>query len=249
MKPLFSILCGASFFVAQAQCVIDPYSVNGISPNVTTNLPVAVVEKPYSTVLQFKVPADTATTYGTFPITHIKVDSITGLPEGFSYQANPSSATFPGGSRGCVLLTGNPTTAQLLGGPSHDGVYPINVYFTALVNVYFIPTEFPYSFDDYKIQIALTSGVNDMQFKTFSISQATPNPAAGSTDFTIESLGSYEMDFILYDLQGQAVMNQHLHTHTGENVHRVDLQGIKAGMYLYTFRSGETQISKRLVVE
>ncbi|HXH17870.1 MAG TPA: hypothetical protein VNJ07_02215, partial [Chitinophagales bacterium] len=61
-----------------------------------------------------------------YPIKKIKVNSITGLPAGVTYQCNPSNCTINGGSKGCILISGTPTAA---------GTYPTVTNTTITVTI------------------------------------------------------------------------------------------------------------------
>lgn len=109
----FFFTTGIQFFLfAQQPCTPDqncPFTSLICASN-TSN---ACVNEPYSQTLTLAVPPSftdpgSGTTY---PIQKIKINSITGLPPGISYQCNPSTCTVNGGSRGCILISGTPTTA------------------------------------------------------------------------------------------------------------------------------------------
>lgn len=99
--------------VVLSQCVISPITTPGIYPDTTTNLPPATVGTPYGTDIQVVVFEDTVVSGTTVVVTDITVNSVAGLPSGFSYNCNPVSCVFPGGGNGCVWLSGNPTAGQV----------------------------------------------------------------------------------------------------------------------------------------
>src|SRR5665213_2153961 len=150
MKKIYSLI--ATICIAQlafSQCTINqaafgpPNNTNySIIPDTVANLPIAYVGVGYTADLQFHIKPDTTITQGTFPITQVQIDSITGIPANFQYIPNPTSGTFtttthtpPGTGYGCVALTGLAASGQELGGPSSNGIYPLTVYFTASVFV------------------------------------------------------------------------------------------------------------------
>ena len=126
LLTLFSL---AITFQSYSQCTPDPnlvgnniyfapansqyVSIGGVD---YTILPEAETGKPYSEVLQFKIPADT--TVGGFQATidYLKVLPPVGLPPGFQVNCNPSGCLFPGGTHGCGELqgTGGPADSILL---------------------------------------------------------------------------------------------------------------------------------------
>jgi len=83
---------------------------------------------PYSNVLTLAVPSTIVINGTTLNIARIKVNSITGLPQGISYQCNPSNCTVNGGSRGCILISGTANT---------PGTYPTVTSLTVTITLLF----------------------------------------------------------------------------------------------------------------
>jgi hypothetical protein len=114
----FSLLLGLLSLpqLTQAQiCTPDPNApAVGLFP---ASVPAGCPGQPYSATLTLGVPSDTLG----FPVTNVVVDNITDLPPGITYACEPSNCTFPGGTKGCIVLSGTPTTA---------GTYLIDVDFT-----------------------------------------------------------------------------------------------------------------------
>ena len=254
MKKLYfvSILAFASL-TAGAQCTIDTTVFSGpndyrILPDTVTNLPVATVGVPYVTDLQFHVQPDTVTQLGTFPITHVQIDSITGIPAGFSYSTNPANGTFPGGSYGCAGVTGLATAGQELGGPNSDGVYPIIIYYTATVNVFSVPQQFPTTKTGYKVRIQAANSVPMVSTITFTVGQNAPNPADSRAEFMFTNPTNGNVSFTLYNILGETVKQQNINAVKGENRFSLSTAELPAGVYLYTFRSGNSVVTRRMTI-
>jgi PKD repeat protein len=127
-------LVAASWISASAQCIPDvSITDDGIYPDTTTNLPVGTAGVFYSTDIQVKVFADTASGSITVDVVDITIDSVVGLPAGFSFTCNPVSGIFPGGGNGCIRLFGTNSVA---------GTYDLTVYVTLNGLVF---GSFPYS--------------------------------------------------------------------------------------------------------
>lgn len=99
----------------QAQiCIPDSqYTSGGIYPE---SLPPHCQNEAYNQVITAVVPKDTLVPippFGTLnaPINFIRLDTVLNLPPGISYQCVPPTCEFPGGSSGCILMTGTPTVA------------------------------------------------------------------------------------------------------------------------------------------
>lgn len=98
----------------------------GFSPDTIQNLSDGFVGLPYSEVITVVIPQDTTAFFpgigvATLTINYMQLDSIGGLPPGFSYACNPSNCQFPGNSIGCIVITGNPQTFEN---------YPLRLYLT-----------------------------------------------------------------------------------------------------------------------
>lgn len=254
MKKLYfvSVLAIASL-TAGAQCTINQSVFSGpndyrILPDTTVNLPAATVGVGYTTDLQFHVQPDTTTQLGTFPITEITIDSISGIPANFSYSTNPGTGVFPGGSYGCAGVTGLAVSGQELGGPNADGVYPIVIYYTANVNVFNVPTDFPASKTGYKIRIQAPNNVQSMTGINFAVNQNVPNPSDKQTDFTFTNPNNGSVQFTLYNILGETVKQTSINAVKGENRFTLNTAELPAGVYLYTFRSGASVVTRRMTV-
>ena len=96
-----------------AQCTPDTtITKSGIYPK---SLPDAKEDSVYDQTIQFKMPKDTATPFGTVTFDSISIVSITNIPKGLNYKCSPlfgfSDCTYPGGANGCLRLSGKTDTA------------------------------------------------------------------------------------------------------------------------------------------
>lgn len=266
MKKIYvlfaSLVIGTAAF---AQCTVNP-SLFGpsnntnysIIPDTIVNLPLAYVGQGYTTDLQFHIKPDTTVTSpipATFPITQVHIDSVSGLPAGFAYLPNPSSGTFttttatpPGTGYGCVAVTGNPTAGQELGGPNSDGVYPIIVYVTATVVVFSVPTPTTSTFEGYKVHIMPANSVPTVENTVFSVNFSAPNPADTKADFKYTSPNAGNMQFTMYNVLGSVVKKESISASKGTNHYVLETASMPAGVYLCSFRMGDTVVTRRITV-
>lgn len=114
-----------------APCTIDSSITDpGFYP---TEFPCVERTVPYDTSLQiYNFSTVDAADFGIpFPVTvtvnWVRIDSIEGLPSGITYVCSPSNCTFPGGSRGCINISG--TTNDAI------GEYPLTIYATVNADV------------------------------------------------------------------------------------------------------------------
>ena len=148
---------------ASAQCVPDASITQpGIYPDTTTNLPAGTAGVFYSSDIQLKVITDTFAMGFNVDVVDITVNSVSGLPAGFSYSCTPSNCVFPGGSNGCIRLFGTNAT---------PGTYDltVNVTFNGLVFGSF-PVSQPSTILGYRIVLNAPAGpVADFSASSTSI--------------------------------------------------------------------------------
>lgn len=263
MKKIYALFAGLTIsLAAAAQCTPNPSLFGAanntnysIIPDTITNLPLAYVGVGYNTDLQFHIQPDTVTQLGTFPIVQVQIDSVTGIPAGFSYIPNPANGTFttptnnpPGTGYGCVAVTGTATAGQELGGPNNDGIYPITVYYTATVIVFSVPTPFPTTKTGYKLVILPANGVPAVESLKFGVSQNNPNPSDLNTEFRVNSPNSGNVQVTVYDILGSVVRQENLSVAKGSNRYQVETGTLADGVYLCTFRMGSAVVTKRISV-
>lgn len=228
--------------IINAQCVPDPtITTPGIYPDSATGLPGGTVNVPYSEVIQFRTPLDTS--LGSLPvdIVSISVSQVTGLPPGITYSCTPSNCVFPGGSNGCMQLSGTPTTA---------GSYPVTVdlIIDALLSGT-IPFQQPATVDYYVININSATGVATLSANlAFGVVSLKPNPATDYTDLTYSTPIGGDFRIKMYDLLGKQVLDQFTRGMAGNNSIRIKTGGLNPGVYMMTLANGSTVVTRKVVV-
>lgn len=264
-KLLFTAALGISFAAAQAQCTINPNVFSsptdyGIIPDTITNLPLAYVGTPYVTDIQFNVDPDTVVNQPPFgninvDITQVHIDSVSGLPAGFSYTSNPSngtitttSATPAGTGFGCVQLVGTATPGQENGGPGNNGIYPLIVYYTGTAIVLSVPTQVPATETGYFLHIMAANGFRTDELTRFSVSSPMPNPALAKTTIQFNTLHAGQVEFVLYNVLGSEVKREKIKSDKGINNYQLDVSTLPSGMYIYSLRDGDKMLTRRMTV-
>lgn len=226
-----------------AQCIPDiTLTQPGIYPDSATGLPAGTVNQPYSEVIQARVLTDTV--YNNLPaiITNITITGVTGLPPGLTYACNPASCVFPGGSNGCLLLSGTPTVA---------GAYNINVDLSINGTIFGVPVPpVPQSIDYYVITINPTAtGLGgDLSSLKFDLLQNTPNPASTFTDVAFTSPIGGDFTLKIFNMIGKEVYKQIIRGMAGKNTTRVLLDDYTPGVYMLSLENGNTVVTKRMIV-
>jgi hypothetical protein len=242
---LATLLVFGTAIVASAQCIPDPtITIPGIYPDSATGLSSGVVGTPYTQVIQAKVPVDTVVSLNGLPptnitISNITVTAVTGLPPGLTYSTTPANGIFPGGSNGCMLVSGTPTTA---------GVYFVNVVLTTNATFLGFPVSQVDTLDYYSITINTSSSIGGVSSYEFGWVGMSPNPANNFTDldFTVPSAGTYQLG--VYNILGKEMISRQVRTVAGLNRQRLDLSNLSSGVYLVSIRNGNSVLTRRLVV-
>jgi hypothetical protein len=240
MKRIFTLIAGFFFAVAlYAQpCTPDAqYTSAGIYPDTVTNLPSASVGVAYTGILTAVVPADTTISGFTATIDSIVVTEIQGLPSGFSWATNPSTS-FPGGTSGCLAITGTPTAA---------GTYTLLVKVTSYGTIMSMPLSLPDTVNGYKIIVG-SVGLNDNSNFKFGVADMYPNPAADIANFVITSNETSVASINVADLTGRIVSASNYKVNVGENTVSLNVASFPVGVYFYTVTKGSNSVTRKLII-
>jgi len=240
---LLVILCFVSALLsgtAFAQCTPDlTITIPGIYPDSATGLPPGLAGQPYSEVIQARVLTDTV--YNGFPaiISNITITGVTGLPPGLTYSCNPASCVFPGGSNGCLLLSGTPTVA---------GIYSINVDLDINGNIFGAGLTVPQSLDYYVIEIGTVGLADNLSDIKFELLQNTPNPASDYTDVSFTSPIGGDFTIKLFNMIGKEVFQKTIRGMAGLNTSRIQLDEYTPGIYMLSLENGSSVATRRMIV-
>ncbi len=228
-------------------------TATGYYPDSAQGLPPSYATVAYSTVVQVRTPLDTTVApFGTIAINYIQLDSVKGLPAGFTYATNPSNGKFPGGTNGCILISGTPTVVQETGGPKSDGKFPIIVYYHSNVTVPVVGvTNQPGTNDYYHITVlpASAAGIVESENDKFNVLPNSPNPASNHTDICYWTPNTdNNIEFRVYNVLGSLVTAKMMHSDKGSNKFTYDTSSLTPGIYLYSLKSGDRTISRRMIV-
>lgn len=232
----------SSVVAVHAQCVPDlSITSPGIYPDSATGLPSGNVGTPYNEVIQVKVLTDTVS--GGFPviITNITITSVTGLPPGITYSCNPATCIFPGGSNGCILLSGTPST---------QGTFPLTVIVTVSGTVFGAPAPpQTQTIDYYNIVIDGGLGIgNDIASLKFDLLQNKPNPATAYTDVSFSSPVAGDFSIKIYNLIGKEIHKQTMRGMAGMNTTRINTDNLTPGVYMISLENGDDIVTRRMIV-
>lgn len=229
---------------AVAQCIPDlNITVPGIYPDSATGLASGTVGLPYNQVIQIKAPTDTVIFYqGNYVVATIDsiiLVSFTNLPPGITYACNPATCLFPGGSNGCVLISGTPSTA---------GTYnPVAIVRTK-AKVFGFPLTQIDTVDYYTINISTTQGLSGAQSKKFEVFQNDPNPFSSYTNISYYCPVPMTVSLKIFNLIGKEVFYKKYISGVGKNYVKLEADDFAPGVYMYSISNGITTATRRMVI-
>jgi len=174
---LLLIVFGISFFNSNLYgqaCVPDPqYTAPGIYPDTAIGLASGSQCVPYSEVITLVVPTDTIIC----TIDSVVLTAVSGLPPGLSYQCEPPFCSMPGGTSGCLLISGTPATI---------GYYPIVAYTVSYLSGFFCPATNFDTINGYNITINSRLITSAIPVSCFGLCDgvATVSVGGGPTPYT-----------------------------------------------------------------
>ena len=226
-----------------AQCVPDQSITQpGIYPD---SLPAANVGTAYSQELQIRVLTDTVYQGQNATIQSIHISSISGMPSGFSYVCVPSNCTFPGGSNGCIVISGLAVAGQ-------EGSYPLSITLdiTATVIILGFPATITQTetMNDYTFVINGPVATHQISAKNVDIKQNFPNPAIDKTtiDFIVPNTTAAE--FTLFNVLGKEILKRRISAKQGKNTIELNVRDYEDGIYMYSIKTGSTVVTRRMVI-
>ncbi len=218
-------------------CIPDTDTVTGIKPD--TLAPV-FVDIPYEETIYFRLPADTVVdlVFGgdTIPNVHICIDSLTidsvwGLPAGFSYGCHVPWCSVQGGANGCAKISGTATANQI-------GYYPIWVFVTVYVNDCFsfaLPPQ-PDTVFKYFLNVQLPGSLEESRAVQVT-GWVAPNPARGFCNLFLAGSDGGEVRVMVSDLLGRRRWVDVRKPSAGFAIEQLKLPMPDTGLYLVEVES------------
>jgi hypothetical protein len=198
----------------------------GIWPSPTTNFPAALVNVPYTTDINFKVPTTitddivavlpaAALALGA-PIQSFKLTGVTGLPTGFNYACNISSCQYGGGSNGCANIYGTSNAPA--------GLYPATIEIEVTILLGPVPFTQTAAFDGYSILLG-TAGTIEQIIAPITVS---PNPANNEIKIEGITASMKATQISILNIEGKVVAEREIKDVLNTTF---DLSALKAGIY------------------
>jgi Secretion system C-terminal sorting domain len=257
---LFALLATGA---VQAQvCIPNPLYVSlgipGVYPNpaIQNSLASGNQGAAYVETFTIVVPQDTTIDLSAligfpFPAVSVSVNyqevtAIAGLPNGLNYVCAPANCQFPGGTDGCIKLSGTPTqggTFNVSMATAYNVTVPgaVPVIGGSAISVPF-PGGLNWSLDINGV------GVKDQQTNAFWIAHNAPNPFNGTTVISYNAPKPATISFEVTDLAGKRLHTETVRAIAGINELSYDASGLAAGIYLYKLSNGDQSVTSKMVV-
>lgn len=226
--------------LANAQCTPGEEFGNGIYPDTTTNFVQGCKGVPYEQIVSILVPSDTVVAdLGDAPadFEFIRVDDVTGLPDGLTFECSPNDCTFLPLDPGCAIIHG--TTNEV---GTHNLIFEL----TAKVVIGgIVPVEDEQTLESYRIIIEDCESVNINELIKEEVSfEVFPNPATEIINIT--NLDTYGVKNIhIFNAEGKAV-----HTVFTENESvSINLSNLNAGIYFIKVMQNGKHETVQVIVE
>jgi len=246
MRLLFTLLLMvASSHMVLAQCTPDPLyadSTFGIWPNPSEELPDAMVNHPYSLVLNLKVPlsgGDIDPNFNLVMIESATISSISNVPDGLGYLCDDGTdCDWDGGQQGCVHVSGIPTTA---------GTYSIDVNLS--ISPQGSPIAIPYSFTDLQVVVlddTTDTSVDELSIPVLNLQRVSVSGSTLNVRYQSNKPGIATVRVL--DLLGKPVSTTNVSTTNGSNNARVSVAGLPAGIYFVALEQNNQRATRRLLI-
>ena len=236
MRNLFLLFVFGVFFTGSfAQCLPNTsILIPGIYPDSATGLSSGVLNQPYNQVMQLRTPLDTVTNLGLVTVDSITLVSFAGLPPGLTYACNPGTCVFPGGSNGCVLISGT---------PSQIGTYSLLAITRTKGKLFNLPIPPQIdTIDYYKIVITQTQGLQSSQSLKFELFQNDPNPFSVFTNISYTCPVPMPVNLKVFNLLGKEVYTKIYLSNTGKNIIKLEADDFAPGIYMYSLKIGRAHV-------
>lgn len=222
---IFVMLTNTNLF---AQCAAEqPCTtiVNGYCsiPAYNTALPTGNIGLQYSQKIQITIPATifgNNVTNATFNLANIA-----GLPAGLTITSSPANGVFPGGTTGCFIISGTPTT---LG--TFDLAVPV-----------IVTAGFGNITGASKNGLTIGPALSADSFTNNSLFEMYPNPVTNVLNLKTNEPG----EISIINQIGQVVKQINV---TQEINNSIDLQSLQNGIYIVNFKNGTTLQSEKLII-
>ncbi len=249
IKKLLStfFFASAAIVSSYAQCTpnvscVPAGKTYGTCPDSVTGLAKGTINVPYNETVSVMVPvngADFSPQGAGATVKDIVIDGIDSLAPGLTYKCLTTNCTFPGGTNGCILISGTPTQ-----------VWNKRLLIKITANVVFsgFPAAYPLTTTQYRSIVSDPNGIEQLSQSKFDVDQNSPNPFSGKTEIHFNTVTSENISFTVYNMLGAAVYSSNFKADRGVNKIVLEANSFAPGVYVYSIGNSAKTITKRMVV-
>lgn len=191
--------------------------------------------------------------FGSIPLDSLRLESVTGLPDGIEYACNPPTCLFEKDNSGCVVLFGTPTNAGNLGDnqlvitataysfiPIENLTFPNPAFFPGEYSLYVHEETYP---DCFVYPVSTQEQIPNLEQV-----RNIPNPFTGMTTIEVRSKTTEAYQLIVTDMLGRTLHQQTVQIQEGVNQIPFDGTPLAEGIYLYTLRNANGFITNKMMI-
>ncbi|MCB0630431.1 MAG: T9SS type A sorting domain-containing protein [Saprospiraceae bacterium] len=212
----------------------------------------ACVNSYFETVIQFQIPAEYESPFGTIPINSVDVateGAVQDAPAGFDYVCNPPNCVFQKDSTGCIVLFGTPDVGS-------EAVYDlkISILIRSLIDVPLTLPDGALVTGNYFLHVKEEgyAGCTPLATREFLNDYITltnvPNPFGDHTEIRVSSLLSGNFSFGVFNMLGQRVHQRSVYLNEGANFLPFDGSRLSNGMYHYVLHNQRGLVSGKMMI-
>ena len=231
-----------SQMMVNAQCTPVPFSGPALTnPDASQGIPPAFATKVYSETINLRIPADTLVAGYPLTIDSVGIDSVSGVPNTFSYVTNSATDYWQGGTFGCMIIQGTPTMAD-------TGTYTLTIYAKIFLGGNPNNTQ-DYTVDyDFKVLDPATMGFTDVNQEQFVVLQNAPNPFEYKTTIRFQSPQTSSLQFEVYSIDGKLVRSEMIQAEKGLNKIEFVKGDLPSGLYIYQLKNDIYNVRKQMII-
>lgn len=212
-------------------CIPNNDTVAGIEPD---TLAVASANLPYEEVIYFHLPGDTVVDFviggDTFEV-HLCIDSLTidsvhGLPDGFSFACSVPWCSVLGNGNGCAAISGTADGSQV-------GIYPLEVFVTIYVNDCYglsLPPQVD-TVSFYYLDVQPATGISEWSIQHAAVT-CYPNPSSGKTEISFQASQKGSMHISILNVDGRVVSERKTQVARGVHTEVINVTSLPPSLYL-----------------
>ena len=254
MKKILSILIGTlaiSMSSFAQSCNLDnSITITGIYPDTIQGFKDGYVNTDYEQVVQMRILNDTTFDYNSIStkvtVSYVTIESVVGMPSGFSFDCNNADCKIVGGGNGCGIISGKPSLSDL------NKTFNLTIKATLYGVVSGLPAlgtqGFPIEFTNYSIKI-LPEASSILKVNNRFASNIYPNPALNSFTLEINTNNAENVNISISNTFGAIIRRNNVNLNSGLNTLNIETSDLNSGLYMVSLESSFGVVIHKLMVK